>query len=75
MMDLNQRSLENVQYMIDRMITKLKMATAIGMNAESFDLDRYEDIRDIYELVMSKDHFSINEMEAIVSELGQLRKA
>ncbi|GFR37912.1 UPF0435 protein [Insulibacter thermoxylanivorax] len=74
-MDLNQRSLENVQYMIDRMITKLKMATAIGMNAESFDLDRYEDIRDIYELVMSKDHFSINEMEAIVSELGQLRKA
>ena len=75
MMDLNQRSLENVQYMIDRMITKLKMATSIGMNAESFDLDRYEDTRDIYELVMSKDHFSINEMEAIVSELGQLRKA
>lgn len=74
-MDLNQPTRENLAYMIESIIQKLKMATAAVMKPESFDLDSYEDIRDIYDLVMSKDRFSINEMEAIVSELGQMRRA
>jgi len=73
-MDLNQPSRENLTYMIDTIINKLKMATAAAMKPDSFDLGSYDDVRDIYDLVISKDRFSINEMEAIVSELGQLRK-
>lgn len=73
-MDLSQQTAENLQHMIEAIIAKLKMATAAAMKPDSFDLNNYEDVRDIYELVMSKDRFSINEMEAIVSELGQLRK-
>ena len=73
-MDLNQPSRENLTYMIDTIINKLKMATAAAMKPDSFDLGSYDDVRDIYGLVISKDRFSINEMEAIVSELGQLRK-
>jgi len=73
-MDLSQQTAENLQHMIETIIAKLKMATAAAMKPDSFDLDNCEDVRDIYEFVMSKDRFSINEMEAIVSELGQLRK-
>jgi len=39
-----------------------------------FDENMYEDLKDIYELVMKKNSFSPNEMQAIVEELGSLRK-
>jgi uncharacterized protein YfkK (UPF0435 family) len=72
-MDLNHKTTDHLKYMIEAIIAKLKMASAAAMRPEAFSLDSYDDVRDIYELVMSKDRFSINEMEAIVSELGQLR--
>ncbi|MFD2672547.1 DUF1128 domain-containing protein [Marinicrinis sediminis] len=74
MRDLNQPSAENVHYMIEEIKKKLKVVSLAAIKPSHFDNDQYEDIRDIYELVASKDQFSISEMEAIVSELGKLRK-
>ncbi|KAF9118233.1 hypothetical protein BGX30_004719 [Mortierella sp. GBA39] len=48
------------------------MASGAAMNASAFSVDRYEDIQDVYDLVMSKDNLSISEVEALVSELGRL---
>ncbi|MDP5276386.1 DUF1128 domain-containing protein [Chengkuizengella sp. 2205SS18-9] len=73
-MDLSQKSTENIHFMVEEIIKKLKMATAAAMNPEHFSIERYEDIKDIYELVSSKSNYSISEMEAIVKELGDLRK-
>jgi uncharacterized protein YfkK (UPF0435 family) len=73
-MDLSQPTKENLTHMIESIVQKLKMASVSVMKPETFDLERYDEVRDIYELVMSKNHFSISEMEAIVSELGQLRR-
>jgi uncharacterized protein YfkK (UPF0435 family) len=75
MSDLQQPTMENVEFMIDAIKTKLKMATAAAMQSSSFDLARYEDIKELYDIVESKDKFSISEVEALVSELGRLRKA
>jgi uncharacterized protein YfkK (UPF0435 family) len=75
MIDLDKASQENVAYMIEIIKTKLKMASAAAMQASNFNLDSYEDIRDIYEVVAGKDKFSISEVEALVSELGKLRNA
>ncbi|MNE31888.1 hypothetical protein D3C76_472240 [compost metagenome] len=72
-MDLSQKSQENVEYMIESIKTKLRMATGAAMNASAFHIDRYEDILDVYEIVMSKERLSISEVEAIAKELGQLR--
>ncbi|MNN20161.1 hypothetical protein D3C81_1334240 [compost metagenome] len=72
-MDLLQKSQENVEYMIESIKTKLRMATGAAMNASAFHIDRYEDILDVYEIVMSKERLSISEVEAIAKELGQLR--
>ncbi|MEF2244272.1 DUF1128 domain-containing protein [Paenibacillus sp. IITD108] len=74
MNNLQNYSLENVEFMIDAIKTKLRMATAAAMQASSFDSDKYEDIKDLYDIVSSKDSFSISEVEALVSELGKLRK-
>ncbi|MMZ62725.1 hypothetical protein D3C76_528740 [compost metagenome] len=72
-MDLSQKSQDNVEYMIEAIKTKLRMATGAAMNASAFHIDRYDDILDVYEVVMSKERLSISEVEAIAKELGQLR--
>jgi uncharacterized protein YfkK (UPF0435 family) len=72
-MDLSQPTQANVEYMIEAIKTKLRMATGAAMQASSFDARRYEDLKDIYDLVSSKERFSVSEVEAIVSELGRLR--
>lgn len=74
MPDLQQASQENMVFMIEEIKTKLKMASAAAMQATNFNIKHYEDIKDIYEVIASKDHFSISEVEALVSELGKLRK-
>lgn len=72
--DLTKQSTANLEYMIEGIKSKLKMATAAAMQASHYDERHYEDIYDIYEIVMSKDKFSISEIEALVAELGKLRK-
>ncbi|QJD84341.1 DUF1128 domain-containing protein [Cohnella herbarum] len=72
-MDLNQPTQQNVEYMIEAIKTKLRMATGAAMQASSFTVDKYEDLKDIYDMVNSKERFSISEVEALVSELGRLR--
>jgi uncharacterized protein YfkK (UPF0435 family) len=72
-MDLSTPSEANISFMIDQIKNKLRMATGSVMQASTFSLERYEDLRDIYEMVMAKDRFSIRELEAIATELGRLR--
>ena len=73
-MDLNTPSLENVVYMIEQIKEKLRMVNVDAMQSDKFDQEKYEDLQYLYEMVMKRDSFSPSEMEAIVSELGSLRK-
>ncbi|MCQ6558829.1 DUF1128 domain-containing protein [Paenibacillus mendelii] len=73
MKNLNEPTLDNVEYMIDAIKTKLRMASAAAMQASHFDIARYEEIKELYDVVADKEKFSISEVEALVSELGQLR--
>ncbi|KYG71098.1 DUF1128 domain-containing protein [Planococcus sp. CP5-4] len=73
-MDLSKQSPENVDFMIEEIKTKLRMVNVDAMKAEHFNSSEYEDLREIYEMVKNRDNFSPNEMQAIASELGSLRK-
>lgn len=72
-MDLSRPTQENVEFMIEAIKTKLRMASGAAMQASHFGAERYEDLKDIYDMVASKERFSISEVEALVSELGKLR--
>ncbi|CAM3950231.1 DUF1128 domain-containing protein [Mesobacillus zeae] len=74
-MDLSKKSVENVEYMIEKIKDKLNVLNMGAIKPSHFDEEMYEELRDIYELIMKKDNFSINEMQAIVEELGSLKKA
>lgn len=73
-MDLTIPSKENVIYMIDQMKEKLRMVNVDAMKSEHFDEEQYEDLCYLYEMVMKRESFSPREMNAIVAELGSLRK-
>ena len=73
-MNLNTPSQENVIYMIEQIKEKLRMVNVDAMQSDNFDENKYEDLQYLYELVMKRDSFSPNEMNAIVAELGTLRK-
>ncbi|MFB5678608.1 DUF1128 domain-containing protein [Paenibacillus terreus] len=74
-MDLSQRSQANVEYMIEAIKNKLRMASGAAMQSSAFSVEQYEDLHDIYEMVMNKPNLSISEVEAVVSELGRLRSS
>ncbi|RXT05833.1 DUF1128 domain-containing protein [Ammoniphilus sp. CFH 90114] len=73
-MNLANPSRENMVHMLNELQKKLTMANTSVMNPDAFELDIYEDLLDLFEMVMRKERFSISEMEAIVSELGSMRK-
>ncbi|MFB5268437.1 DUF1128 domain-containing protein [Paenibacillus enshidis] len=74
-MDLSQKSQANIEYMIEAIKNKLRMASGAAMQSSAFSVEQYEDLHDIYEMVMNKPNLSISEVEAVVSELGRLRSS
>ncbi|MEC2057098.1 DUF1128 domain-containing protein [Peribacillus psychrosaccharolyticus] len=73
-MDLSTNTPETIEYMVDEIKTKLKFMNFGAIKSTNFNSEMYEELRDIYEMVMRKGNFSPREMEAIAEELGRLRK-
>ncbi|MDQ0155563.1 DUF1128 domain-containing protein [Robertmurraya andreesenii] len=73
-MNLSTASVENVEFMIEKIKEKLKVLNLGAIKPSHFDENLYEELKEIYELVMKKNSFSPNEMQALAEELGNLRK-
>ena len=73
-MDLTQNKPENVEYMVEKIIEKLRMMNIGAIKSAQFNHDMYEDLHYLYLMVMKKNSFSPSKMEAIASELGNLKK-
>ncbi|MDL5042147.1 MULTISPECIES: DUF1128 domain-containing protein [Heyndrickxia] len=74
MLDLSEKTAQNMAYMVQAITTKLKMVNTAALQSSQFSIDHYDDLFDLYEMVMKKNTFSPNEMQAIVEELGSLKK-
>ncbi|WP_409297006.1 DUF1128 domain-containing protein [Peribacillus sp. SCS-26] len=74
-MDLKQNSPENVEYMVEKIIERLKVMNIGAVKASNFNQEMYEELHDIYAMVMKKTNFTPRELEAIAEELGKLRNA
>ncbi|MBA9026517.1 MULTISPECIES: DUF1128 domain-containing protein [Bacillaceae] len=72
-MDVSHNTAETVDYMVEKIKEKLKMMNIGAVKSTHFNAEMYEELRDIYEMVMRKSNFSPSEMQAIVEELGKLR--
>jgi uncharacterized protein YfkK (UPF0435 family) len=72
--NLQEKSAENIKYMVEKISQKLNIMNMGVMKPEQFDEESYEELREIYEMVEAKRQFSPSEMQAIAAELGTLRK-
>ena len=73
-MDLTQSTAENVEYMVEKIKEKLRMMNIGAVKSSHFNREMYEELHDLYNMVMKKQNFSPSEMEAIAAELGRLKK-
>lgn len=73
-MDLTIKSEANVAFMIEQIKEKLNVVAAQSIKPDHFDINKYEDLVDMYDVVINKRHFSIREIEALCDELKQLKK-
>lgn len=74
-MSLQEPTTENVHEMMDVMRMKLQIVNPAALDAENFDLNHYDEIKELYDMVKNKSKISVSEMDAIVSELGKLTKS
>ena len=72
--ELAEKSRENIEYMIERLKTKVKVVNTDAISAKSFDPENYDALLDLYEYMSRKDSFTMSEINQIVAELGSLRK-
>ncbi|MGP4080262.1 DUF1128 family protein [Pseudalkalibacillus sp. R45] len=73
-MNLNNKNEENLSYMIEQMQKQMQVVNTGVMRPEDFDVEQYDELKDLYDYVMKKNHFSVNETEGIIQELSELRK-
>ncbi|AKM17782.1 DUF1128 domain-containing protein [Geobacillus stearothermophilus] len=73
-MDLSKPSAENVEYIVEQLKKKLKVLNFDAIKPAHFSEAWYDELKDIYDMVMKRETFSPSEIQAIVEELGSLRK-
>jgi uncharacterized protein YfkK (UPF0435 family) len=73
-MDLSNENFENLSYMIENLKKKLQIVNSGIIQPEDYELNKYEDIKELYDMVMKMPSFSIRDMESIVEELAYLKQ-
>lgn len=73
-MNLEVANQENLQYILDQLGVKLAVANKIMLDSKDYDLDKYDDLKYLYEYVMKQVQLSPSESQAFIDELRTVRK-
>ncbi|KHE66711.1 DUF1128 domain-containing protein [Halobacillus sp. BBL2006] len=73
-MSLEQPTQENLETIIHDMADKLQVVNRSIMDPEDYDLEKYEEIKSLHDIILMKGQLSVSEIQAFVQELGQYRK-
>ncbi|HLQ84220.1 MAG TPA: DUF1128 family protein [Pseudogracilibacillus sp.] len=73
-MNLNEPTQENLKYILNELAERLDIANRILVDEKDYDINRYEDLKFMYDVVVQKQQLSINEKHAFIDELRSVRK-
>lgn len=73
-MNLEIPSSENLTLILNELADRLKVANRALLDPEDYDLDKYEDLKFMYEMVLQKGQLSASETQAFIDELRLVRK-
>lgn len=74
-MNLEQPSEVNLKFMLDELADRLRVANRSLLDYEDYDLEKYDDIKFMYDMVVQKGQLSPSETQAFIDELRAVRKA
>lgn len=73
-MDLNEPTQENLKYILNELADRLDIANRVLVNDKDYDLNRYDELKFMYDVVVKKEQLSVNEKHAFIDELRSVRK-
>lgn len=73
-MKLEVPSNENLAFILNELADCLKVANRALLDPEDYDLDKYEDLKFMYDMVVQKGQLSASETQAFIDELRTVRK-
>lgn len=74
-LNLEKKSEENLAFIVTEMGKKLQVANADSlMNPDDYRLDSYNELKSLYELLVSKEKLTVSETHAFIDELRNHRK-
>lgn len=74
-MNLENPSNENLEVMLNELADRLKVANRELLNPDDYDLEKYDEIKFMYDMVVQKGYLSASEAQAFIDELRSVRKA
>ena len=73
-MNLDQASEENLKFILEELTKKLNVVNQRIMEPDEYDIDKYNDIKQMYDLIMARGKLSPSEIQAFIDELRFVRK-
>ncbi|WP_079529816.1 DUF1128 domain-containing protein [Halobacillus hunanensis] len=73
-MSLQEPTQDNLNIIINDMADRLQVVNRSLMDPEDYDLNKYDEIKSLHDIVEMKGQLSVSEIQAFVQELGQYRK-
>lgn len=73
-MDLSTATQENLSYLLKKIGEKLGVVNVALLDPIDYNLDKYEDLKWLYEHIVTKDSLSVSETQAFIEELANIRK-
>lgn len=73
-MNLDNPSKENLSYIMNELAQHLMVANKALFDPEDYDIEKYEDLKRMYDMVLLKGKLSGSETQAFIAELRSVRK-
>lgn len=73
-MNLNEATNENLTYILKEMASKLRVVNESIMNPDDYKLEKYDDLKALYDVLIQKGQLSVSETQAFIQELSSIRK-
>ncbi|MBP1968132.1 uncharacterized protein YfkK (UPF0435 family) [Virgibacillus natechei] len=73
-MTLENPTQENLKILLDEIADQVGVANRALMDPEDYDLDKYDELKLMYDMIMQKGQLSAAETQAFIEELRSVRK-
>ncbi|RCW70747.1 DUF1128 domain-containing protein [Saliterribacillus persicus] len=73
-MNLEEANQENLSFIINEMAERLQVVNRSIMDPDDYNLDNYDELKSLYQMIEQKGSLSVSETQAFIEELKNYRK-